>query len=38
VQHPAVLARLQDMLAYSGQVVYRAYTIDPYRVISEHRG
>jgi 8-oxo-dGTP diphosphatase len=38
VLHPAVLARLQDMLAYRGQVVYRAYTLDPYRVVSEHRG
>jgi 8-oxo-dGTP diphosphatase len=38
VTHPAVLARLQDLLAYDGSVVYRSYTIDPYCVLSEHRG
>jgi 8-oxo-dGTP diphosphatase len=38
VIHPAVLARLQDLLAYDGSVVYRSYTIDPYCVLSEHRG
>lgn len=38
VTHPAVLARLQDLLVYDGSVVYRSYTIDPYCVLSEHRG
>lgn len=38
VTHPAVLGRLQDMLAYDGSVVYRSYTIDPYCILSEHRG
>lgn len=37
VTHPAVLARLHDLLAYHGSVIYRAYTIDPYRVLTEHR-
>ena len=37
VTHPAVLARLQDMLAYDGSVVYRSYTIDPYCMLTEHR-
>ncbi len=38
VTHPAVSARLEDLLVYNGTVIYRAYTIDPYRVITEHRG
>jgi 8-oxo-dGTP diphosphatase len=37
VVHPAVRARLLDMLAYDGRVVYRAYMMDPYRVVTEHR-
>lgn len=36
VVHPAVRARLQDMLAYNGRVVYRAYMMEPYRIITEH--
>ena len=37
VTHPAVRARLRDMLDYDGRVVYRAYTLQPYRVVVEHR-
>jgi 8-oxo-dGTP diphosphatase len=37
VSHPAVLARLQDMLDYDGSVIVRAYTIEPYRLVSEHK-
>jgi 8-oxo-dGTP diphosphatase len=38
VTHPAVRARLRDMLDYDGRAVYRAYTLEPYRVVVEHRG
>lgn len=30
VTHPAVKVRLQDALEFVGQVIYRAYTPDPY--------
>jgi 8-oxo-dGTP diphosphatase len=32
VTHPAVCDRIQDMLEYSGRVVYRVYSTDPYQV------
>lgn len=35
VEHPAIYERLKDMLAFAGQVVYRAYTTDPYKVCQE---
>jgi 8-oxo-dGTP diphosphatase len=37
VTHPAVGARLLDLLDYDGRTVYRAYTMEPYRVVVEHR-
>ena len=35
ITHPAIYARLKDMLDFSGNVVYRAHTTDPYEVIDE---
>ena len=29
IQRPAIYARMQDMLAFDGRVVYRAYHVDP---------
>ncbi len=37
VTHPAVRARLRDMLDYDGRAIYRAYMLEPYRVVVEHR-
>ena len=35
VSHPAVRARLEDLLNYQLQPVYRAYTVEPYAVVEE---
>lgn len=35
ITHPAVRDRIQDMLNFSGKVVYRAYTLDPYQVLEQ---
>lgn len=35
VTHPAIVGRVQDMLAFSGTIIYRAYTTDPYEVCHE---
>ena len=35
VTHPAIYGRVKDMLEFSGRVVYRVYTIDPYQVHEE---
>jgi len=32
VKRQAILRRLQDMLAFSGDVIYRAYFVDPNRI------
>jgi 8-oxo-dGTP diphosphatase len=32
VTHPAIYDRIKDMLEYSGKVVYRVYSTDPYQV------
>lgn len=37
VSHPAVRCRLQDLLDFRGEQVYRAYTIEPYRLLTKHR-
>lgn len=37
ITHPAVYARVQFLLNYDGRVVYHAYHIDPYTVVSEQR-
>ncbi|MCB9450851.1 MAG: NUDIX hydrolase [Anaerolineaceae bacterium] len=33
VTHPAIDQRLRDMLAFTGTVVYRVYTTDPYQIL-----
>lgn len=38
VTHPTVHMRLQDMLDYNGSTVYRAYTIEPYKLVTGHHG
>lgn len=35
VTHPAIRARIADMLNFDGRPRYRAYTIDPYIVLQE---
>lgn len=35
ITHPAILERIKDMLSFNGELKYRAYTIDPYRVVEE---
>lgn len=32
ITHPAIRDRIQDLLAFSGKVVYRAYRIEPYEI------
>ncbi len=36
ITHPAIHDRLRNMLTITGQVVYRAYTTNPYEIIDEH--
>ena len=33
VTHPALHDRIQDLLDFSGRIVYRVYTTDPYQVL-----
>ena len=35
VAHPAIYDRVKDMLEFSGRVIYRVYTTEPYRVCEE---
>lgn len=35
VDHPAICDRLRDMLTFAGQVNYRVYSTNPYRILSE---
>ena len=35
VSHPAIYDRMKDMLDFSGRVIYRVYTHDPYQVCEE---
>lgn len=37
ITHPAIHARVRFLLYYDGRVVYHAYHIDPYQVVSEMR-
>jgi 8-oxo-dGTP diphosphatase len=37
ITHPAVHARVRYLLDYDGRVVYHAYRLDPYEVVSEMR-
>ena len=32
ISHPAIYDRMKDMLDFSGRVIYRVYTNDPYQV------
>lgn len=34
ITHPALYDRVQDMLAFTGTVVYRTYTTDPYEQLN----
>ena len=36
VTHDAIRDRIQDLLTYNGQVVYRSYSTDPYEIFVEH--
>ena len=36
VSNPIIYDRMKDMLNFSGRIVYRAYTNDPYQVCEEH--
>lgn len=33
ITHPVNLQRTRDLLAFDGQVLYRAYTVNPYRLV-----
>ncbi len=33
ITHAAIHERMSDMLAFSGQIIYRVYTTDPYQLI-----
>lgn len=35
ITHPAIHDRLRNMLTFSGHVVYRAYTTNPYQIVDE---
>lgn len=35
ITHLAIRDRIQDMLAFSGKVVYRVYTMDPYHILEQ---
>ena len=36
ISHPAIYDRMKDMLDFSGRVIYRVYTNDPYQVCEEY--
>ncbi len=35
VTHPAIYGRMEHLLAFSGHILYRAYTNNPYQVFEE---
>ena len=35
ITHPAVYDRMNDMLEFSGQIIYRVYRNNPYEVIEQ---
>ena len=35
ITHPAIYDRMRDLLTFSGHVMYRVYTTDPYTVVTE---
>ena len=35
IAHPAIHDRVKDMLAFSGRVIYRVYSTDPYTILDE---
>jgi len=35
VSHPAIYDRIQDMLKYTGKIMYRVYSTDPYVIYTE---
>ena len=35
ILHPVIYDRMKDMLDFSGRVIYRVYTTDPYQVCEE---
>lgn len=36
ITHPAIRDRMQDLLANNGEVVYRSYSLDPYRIHGQY--
>ena len=36
ITHPAIRDRMQDLLEFSGRVIYRVYTTDPYLVHEQY--
>jgi 8-oxo-dGTP diphosphatase len=37
ITHPAIFDRVSDLLNFDGRVLYRAYRVDPYLVVSQQR-
>lgn len=37
ITHPAILQVVKDVLAGAPDVIYRAYLVDPYRLVESHR-
>jgi 8-oxo-dGTP diphosphatase len=35
ITHPAIYDRMNDMLTFSGRVIYRIYTTNPYHILEE---
>jgi hypothetical protein len=35
ITHPAVYDRMNDMLEFSGRIVYRVYATNPYEVVEQ---
>lgn len=36
ISHPVIRDRVNDMMNYTGRVLYKAYRINPYQVVEEH--
>ena len=36
IEHPAIRESVRDILAGARQVIYRAYTTEPYRLVDSH--
>jgi 8-oxo-dGTP diphosphatase len=36
VTHPAIFARIKDLLEFSGRIKYRVYKTDPYQIYGEY--